>query len=78
MKTFIEFYAEEDQKLFTKPSVSTIRRRALREDQEIRRGKVIAELEKFTATVLNSPFLPDSEKRQAHTARLLAKLLAVK
>lgn len=76
MLTFKQFCREEDERTYTNPSVSTIRRRALIERKEERQGWVLSEIESFTASVLNSPFVPEAEKRQALTARLLAKLVA--
>ncbi len=77
MKTFIQFWDEEDQRTTHRPSVSTLRRHALREQRQERQRRVLSEIDQHTQGLLNSPFVCDSDKRQAVTARLLAKLLVV-
>jgi hypothetical protein len=76
MKTFMQFSQDEDQRTTTRPSVSTLRRHRLREQRNDRQRRVLAEIERHTQGLLNSPFVADSDKRQAFTAQLLAKLVA--
>jgi len=77
MKTFLQFCSAEDQRTATRPSVSTVRRHRLREERHQRQRRVLAEIERHTQGLMSSPFIPDSVKRQAFTASLLAKLVAV-